>query len=138
MKYSGRCLCGEVRYETDADSVFMGNCHCADCQRASGGPFAPVMMFPVGTVAVVGTPKYFLSRGDSGSVIDRGFCQACGSQLFVKLEALPGLLGVRPGSLDVPSLFQPSLDFYVSSATSCNHMDPAIPKRPLSPRGPDA
>ena len=135
MKYSGGCLCGDVRYEIEADSVFMGNCHCADCQRASGGPFAPVMMFPTDAVAVAGTPRFFSSKGDSGSEIERGFCQTCGSQLFVKLEALPALFGIRPGSLDEPARFQPTLDFYVSSAQSWNHMDPAIPKKPLSPRG---
>ncbi len=135
MKYSGGCLCGEVRYATDADAAFSGNCHCLDCQRVSGGPYAPVMMFPVGAVTITGEPRYFVSKGDSGSMIERGFCQNCGSQLFLKLEAIPGLFGVRPGSLDDPSLFQPGMDFYVSSAQPWDHMDPALPKRPLSPRG---
>ena len=135
MKYSGGCLCGDVRYMTDADSVFSGNCHCTDCQRASGGPYAPVMMFPADTVSITGSAKYFVSKGDSGNVIERGFCQNCGSQLFVRLEAIPGMLGVRPGSLDVASHFQPSLDFFASSAQPWDHMDPGLPKRPLSPRG---
>jgi hypothetical protein len=135
MKYSGGCLCGAVRYATDADAAFSGNCHCLDCQRVSGGPYAPVMMFPVGAVIIAGEPRYFVSKGDSGSVIERGFCQHCGAQLFLKLEAIPGLFGVRPGSLDDPSQFRPAMDFYVSSAQPWDHMDPALPKRPLSPRG---
>jgi hypothetical protein len=135
MKYSGRCLCGGVHYATDAEAAFSGNCHCTDCQRASGGAYAPVLMLPVGTVNITGTPRYFTSTGDSGNALERGFCQRCGSQLFVRLAALPGLFGVRPGSLDDPSLFRPSLDFHVSSAQPWDHMDPDVPKRPLSPRG---
>lgn len=135
MKLEGGCLCGDVRYTTDADPVFSGNCHCTDCQRASGGPYAPVMMFPLGTVNITGSAKYFASKGDSGNVIERGFCQNCGSQLFLKLAAIPGMLGIRPGSLDVPSNFEPSLDFFVASAQPWDHMDPDLPKRQLSPRG---
>ena len=97
-------------------------------------PMLP-MKFPVGTVVITGTPKYFTSTGDSGNVIERGFCQRSGSQLFLKLAVIPGLFGDRPGSLDDPSLFQPSLDFYVSSAQPWDHMDPDLPKLPLSPRG---
>jgi hypothetical protein len=135
MKYSGGCLCGDVCYTTAADSVFSGNCHCTDCQRASGGPYGPVMLFPAATVAITGSAKYFVSKGDSGNRIERGFCQNCGSQLFVRLGAIPDMLGVRPGSLDRASHFQPSLDFYVSSAQPWDHMDPDLPKQPRSPRG---
>ena len=36
MMYSGGCLCGKLRYATDAGVAFGGNCHCRDCQRATG------------------------------------------------------------------------------------------------------
>ncbi|MGE5302839.1 MAG: hypothetical protein ACM3TN_05890 [Alphaproteobacteria bacterium] len=32
--FTGGCLCGAVRYECSADALFMGNCHCRDCQKA--------------------------------------------------------------------------------------------------------
>ena len=44
-KYAGGCLCGAVRYATNAEPVFAGNCHCKDCQRSSGGAFVPAMLF---------------------------------------------------------------------------------------------
>jgi hypothetical protein len=39
----GGCMCGAVRYECTATPMFMGNCHCRDCQRASGGTYAPAI-----------------------------------------------------------------------------------------------
>ena len=42
----GACLCGAVRYECMAEPVFSLNCHCLDCQRASGSAYLPVLMVP--------------------------------------------------------------------------------------------
>src|ERR1700704_5213854 len=86
-KYSGRCLCGEINYSTDAEPLFTGNCHCKDCQRSSGSAFIPAMLFPEKNVSINGEVKYFESTSDSGSVHRRGFCQNCGSQLFAKFSA---------------------------------------------------
>jgi hypothetical protein len=39
--FSGGCACGALRYECEMDPVFSWNCHCRDCQRASGGIPSP-------------------------------------------------------------------------------------------------
>ena len=101
MQYTGGCLCGKIRYATDADPVFCGNCHCKDCQRTSGGPFIPAMVFPKAAFAITGSPKYFTSTADSGRTIGRGFCPDCGSQLFSQLEFMPDMIAVKAGTLDV-------------------------------------
>jgi hypothetical protein len=49
---TGGCACGAVRYEYSADPVFMGNCHCRDCQRTTGSAY----------VAAVRTEPYRLGR----------------------------------------------------------------------------
>jgi hypothetical protein len=40
QKLSGGCACSAIRYECDADPVIMMNCHCRDCQKASGSAYA--------------------------------------------------------------------------------------------------
>lgn len=125
---SGACLCGHVRYTTSATPVFSGNCHCRDCQRASGAAYAPTWLVPEQAVTVSGAVKYHESRADSGNKVYRGFCPNCGSQLFGRLELMPGMLGIRAGSLDDPSAFAPALDFYTASAAPWDHMNPALPK----------
>ncbi|HUN94457.1 MAG TPA: GFA family protein [Burkholderiaceae bacterium] len=134
--FSGRCLCGAVRYATDVDPVYSGNCHCRDCQRSSGSAFTPAMMFPEAAVTVTGAARYYRTNADSGRWIERGFCPTCGSQLFARLEAMPGVLGIRAGTLDDGSRFEPKLNFFVASAQPWDAMDPALPKAPGQPMAP--
>ena len=132
-KFSGRCLCGNIQFVCAGDPVFSGNCHCKDCQRSSGSAFTPAMIFPEAAVEITGQLRYFKSQSDSGRFIERGFCPTCGSQLFARLEAMPGMLGLRAGTLDDASAYRPALNFYVASAQPWDHMDPALPKFPKMP-----
>jgi hypothetical protein len=78
LKYSGRCLCGEISYSVDAEPLFTGNCHCKDCQKSSGSAFIPAMLFLEKSVSILGEAKYFESTSDSGSIHKRSFCSNCG------------------------------------------------------------
>ncbi len=37
MKLVGRCYCGSLRYNVNAEPVFQGLCHCRECRYISGG-----------------------------------------------------------------------------------------------------
>lgn len=130
----GGCLCGAIRYETAGDAVFMGNCHCRDCQKSSGGAFTPAIFMPESAVKIVGEAKFYDSMADSGKKVSRGFCPQCGSQLFVKSERYLGLIGLRAGTLDDPSQFKPRVDIFTSSAAHWDCMDPDLPKFQREPR----
>ena len=82
-KLSGRCACGAVSYECEADPVMMFNCHCRDCQRASGTAYAAIVIVLKANVRMRGEPRYHKVVGNAGSGIERGFCGACGSQLLL-------------------------------------------------------
>ncbi len=133
-KYSGRCLCGEISYSVNADPLFTGNCHCKDCQRTSGSAFTPAMIFPEKDVAIIGEARYFESTSDSGNIHKRGFCSNCGSQLFAQFSAMPGMLGIKAGTLDQSSHYVPQLDFHVASAAPWGFMNPELPKKAGSVR----
>lgn len=124
MKMTGSCLCGAVQYESSAAPVVAGNCHCKDCQKASGSAYAPTLFVPENTLSIRGEVRFFESRGDSGGMVQRGFCPQCGSQLFGKTETLPGLIAIRAGTLDDTSLYQPHVDLYVGSAARWDHIAP--------------
>jgi hypothetical protein len=91
------------------------------------------MFFPESAVTVTGATNSFRSLGDSGKSIERFFCPNCGSPVVTKLEALPGMVGIKAGTLDDPSLYKPAADIYVASASHWNHMDPQLPKFAKTP-----
>ncbi len=131
--FTGGCLCKAVRFEAIAEPLFSGNCHCRDCQQATGSAYMPVIGFPEAAVAVSGEVKYYTRRGDSGASASEGFCPECGARLFAHADALAGIFLVQASALDDPSLYKPQLDMYTASALPWDHMDPDLPKFPGMP-----
>lgn len=132
-KIAGRCLCGTVGFEIEGNPVFSANCHCRDCQRATGSAYMPVIGFPQSAVTVTGEVTYFERRGDSGKGASEGFCPRCGARLFARADVLDGIILVQAGNLDDPSVFKPQFDMYAASAQVWDCMDPALPKYPQMP-----
>ena len=131
---NGGCQCGAVRYECNTEPLFMGNCHCRDCQRATGGAYAPAMGVPAETLKVRGEVKYYDIHLDSGGTSSRGFCPTCGARLFGKSSATPTIIALYAGSLDEPSVFQPAGDIFTSSAQPWDYMNPDLPKFTRQPK----
>jgi hypothetical protein len=112
----GRCLCGKVSYSADADPVFVGVCHCTDCQHFTGSAFATVMALPAPALKVTGTLTTFTKCGDTGKPIHRRFCPECGSGVVDEADALPGVVMVNVGTLDDPTWIKPQSEVYCDSA----------------------
>lgn len=129
----GGCLCGAVRFSFDAAPVFSANCHCRDCQRATGSGYMPVMALPGDQVRIDGDVTWFTRRADSGLSAEEAFCPRCGARLFARAAALPGILLVQAGNLDDPTVFAPQFDMYTASAQPWDVMDPRLPKHPRMP-----
>tara|TARA_A100001037_G_scaffold39241_1_gene30411 strand:- start:1717 stop:2103 length:387 start_codon:yes stop_codon:yes gene_type:complete len=112
----------------------MGNCHCRDCQRATGSAyFAAVLIRAEEFFLIKGKPNWFETIADKGHPMRRAFCTSCGSPLFLENGARPGGKVLYAGSLDNPEWYKPSRDIYVSSAQPWDIMDPALPKDELMP-----
>jgi len=132
--FTGGCMCGAIRYECEAEPIAMGNCHCRDCQRATGSGFAAAVLVPISAVKISGEVKYHEVTGDSGAIVRRGFCSNCGARLFGQPAAAPDILDIMAGSLDDPSWFRPQADIYVASAQPWDYMNPNLPKFPKMPQ----
>jgi hypothetical protein len=131
--FSGGCACGAIRYECTAEPAISLNCHCRDCQRASGSAFAPIRRVPTDTLKIIGTPKWYEGTGGSGAKVRRGFCPECGSYLFALTLFQPERISVTAASLDEPSAFRPDADCYTASAQPWDYMNPELPKYPRMP-----
>lgn len=132
---TGGCLCGAIRYSINAEPVMSGACHCRDCQYASGGSAAFVMIFPKSAVRLTkGTPRSYSSLAESGNRVRRSLCESCGTPLFGENEStFAGFVAVRVGSLDDPSVFRPIGHAWTSSAQPWHSIDPALPKWEKNP-----
>jgi hypothetical protein len=133
---TGGCACGAVRYAAAGPPRLMLKCHCRDCQRASGAGHIAVMMLPREAVALQGELRVYVTTGDAGHRVERGFCPSCGSPVLNRLERLPGFVGLLAGSLDEPALFRPAADIFTASAQPWDALAPDTAKheRGLPPR----
>jgi hypothetical protein len=128
---TGGCACDAIRYECTAEPFIMLNCHCRDCQRASGGAFASGALVPQDSFKFTkGEPRYYLTLSDAGGRHKRGFCPQCGSRLTAaeNPEANKGFIGIAAASLDDPSWFKPEMDIWTADAQPWDQMDPKLPK----------
>ncbi len=133
--FAGGCACGAIRYDCAADPLYMGNCHCRDCQRATGSAyFAAVGVAKTAFRLLAGMPKYYEKQADSGHTMRRAFCPECGSPVFLTNAARPELVVLYAASLDDPSWVRPARDIYTASAQPWDAMDPALPKFPQMPQ----
>jgi hypothetical protein len=134
LSFQGGCACGTIRYECTETPLAMFNCHCRDCQRASGGAFVTVVLVNESALRILqGRPKIHRAVGEAGRWTDRSFCADCGTPLFAKGEVAPSYISIKPGSLDDASWFKPTIDTWAPSAPSWLHLDPALPKANKTP-----
>jgi hypothetical protein len=127
MAVSGGCLCGAVRYEIDAAPITGRVCWCRVCQRIGAGSGTVNVCFARAATRIEGELRDYVSVADSGNVMHRRFCPACGVHLFSESEALPHLIFVRAGTLNDPEIGRPLASIWVSQAPSWACIDHRLP-----------
>ena len=96
---SGRCECGKVRYEVDAEISDFSHCHCSQCRRLHGAAFTSF-----GGIAR-DRFRYLSGEADlacyaSSDTTDRIFCAVCGSNILVDYKPEPDVLYITLGTVD--------------------------------------
>jgi hypothetical protein len=81
-RYTGGCLCGQVRYEAEGEPLYAGLCYCTDCQKASGSGFIPFMGFASSAVRFNGRTLQYTTKAANGGDAVRNSCPICGSLVF--------------------------------------------------------
>ncbi|MGE0415653.1 MAG: GFA family protein [Acetobacteraceae bacterium] len=115
MPLNGGCLCGKVRYTITADPVFVGICHCTNCQKQSGAAFSVNVGVRAESLDLTGTLQTYVDHGDSGREVLRRFCPNCGSPVITDAAAYPGIHIVKAGTLDDPGQVRPGRQIFCAS-----------------------
>ena len=116
-KISGSCLCGSVRYSSQAEPVLVALCHCPNCQKQTGTSFSIIVAVPAGTLEFASAePSVYEDVGISGMPVHRHFCSNCGSPIYSDVESTPDLQYVKAGTLDDTSWLQPTMSIWCDTA----------------------
>ncbi|MCP5145881.1 MAG: GFA family protein [Gammaproteobacteria bacterium] len=128
-RLDGGCLCGAIRYRLNGPFLFVSQCCCKDCQKATGTGHTTIIGVPGPQLQILaGTPKTYTSRGDSGGDVVRHFCAECAGRLYTS-GTLPGeIVMIQAGSLDEPWQITPESVIYVKDALPWDKFDPALPR----------
>lgn len=132
---TGGCLCGAIRYESSADPMMAGHCHCVDCRKTSGTGHGTHVFFPGPAVTITGTVTTYERATDSGNTVTRAFCPTCGNPIHSANSSMAEAMVIRASSLDDPEIAKPQMVVYASRAPSWDHVDPALPSFPEMPEG---
>lgn len=108
--HQGGCLCGAVRYATNAEPLRVTYCHCKFCQRATGSAYLVEPIFQESDFEIVsGKPStYIHTSSGSGKQVIINFCSACGTKLFFEFERFAEIVGLFGGTFDDPNWFERS------------------------------
>lgn len=96
LSVTGGCLCAEVSYRVTGPLRPVVACHCGQCRRSSGHHVAATSA-PRDKVEIEGEVRWYRSSAEAR----RGFCPACGSNLF--WDGGGERLSIFAGTLDGPT-----------------------------------
>ncbi len=129
MALKGRCLCGGVQYEVDAEPVAVGTCHCTRCQRQSGGTSMIGVVIPQGSLRFVAGEDLVKTFSEE-TFADRHFCSNCGSAIYGSTE---NLTFVTAGGLDHDSGIESQFHMMVGFKAPWDHIHDELPQFPEYP-----
>ena len=100
-RFTGGCLCGNVRIVASGLPYRIGLCHCLDCRKHHGALFHASAVFPQDAVTIEGETREYAGRF---------FCPRCGSSVFGRRA---DEIEVNLGSLDAPDQLMPTYESWI-------------------------
>src|SRR5438874_517475 len=100
-RFTGGCLCGNVRIAASGRPYRVGLCHCLDCRKHHGALFSASAVFPQDAVTIDGETRDYAGRF---------FCPRCGSSVFARTG---DEIEVNLGSLDAPDQLMPTYESWI-------------------------
>lgn len=101
------CLCGALTVSVTAPPHRVHACTCLDCQRRSGSAFSYTAFFPDSSATITGEARSFRRIADAGRWHEANFCPTCGCTVFIRMEAMPGVVAIPAGCFAAPDFTKP-------------------------------
>jgi len=131
-KIQGSCLCGNIRYSSEAEPEMTVVCHCEHCQRQTGTAFSILVGIPSDSLQFENDESLaeFLDQGETGGAVHRKFCRNCGSPIVSLVESVPDVSFIKAGTLDDKSWLEPTMHLWCDTAQPWVDIDDAVVKIP--------
>ena len=114
--HEGGCFCGVIRYRLTDTPLFVHGCHCRDCQKQTGGPFAVNALIERSCVELVsGEPVRTEMATGSGRPHDIHRCPDCQTALWSDYGRREVLVFLRAMTLDTPESCPPDVHIFTRS-----------------------
>lgn len=123
---TGHCLCGGVRYKASAVRREIIQCHCEMCRRQTGGLW---MATHVVRSEITIEDDDCLMWYQSSPHAKRGFCNKCGSSLFIDNDERP-TMGIGAGSVDQPSGLELAVHIFADDAADYDVIEDGLRRVP--------
>lgn len=124
---TGRCLCGDVRFEATPPFLRCVTCHCESCRRATSSPMAAYFGVEDGQWRWSGAePRRF----NSSPSVERSFCGRCGSPLTFRSTraGFSGVIHFYTACLEDQEALEPSSHFFHAERLSWLRLDDEMPR----------
>lgn len=99
MSFTGRCLCGAVRYQINRQHLNAMHCHCRMCQQVHGGAYSTHLVVRTEQLEWL-AGRESLTAYESSKDAYREFCPGCGSQMLIHGQTGDATLAIPAGTLD--------------------------------------
>jgi hypothetical protein len=109
------CQCRAFRAVTTAEPVYVGICHCTECQRRSGVPLTCNAYFLKSDVQLEGEYKTYSRDCPDGRKLHNHFCPTCGATVCWTADLRPDQYGIAIGAFNDPSFPKPSASIWEDS-----------------------
>lgn len=130
----GGCQCGAVRYRLKGAPLGVYACHCKDCQRFSGTTHTLSMVVKAADAELIaGALVGFDKAADSGRTVRMLGCGQCGTKIWNEPLSSPGMLILKPGTLDDASWARPIGNIWTDRALPWVEIDWSQPHFPGQP-----
>lgn len=126
-RLEGGCACGAVRYRLTRPPMRVHACHCHNCQRQTGGPFAINAIIETAAVRLLkGRPEAVpVPRAHAPHDVYR--CRKCRVAVWSDYGRRPGLRFVRAGTLDDPAALEPDVHIYTRAKAPWLRLPKGVP-----------
>ena len=131
---TGSCQCKQVQYSVQQAPSVTVVCHCIDCQKLSAGAFSMTMIMSRENLQITtGELEVFDRPAASGNTARCYFCKVCGNRIYHENPDKPGMIRLKPGTLDNTDVIKPDMHVWTSSAQKWVRLPDDLPCHETQP-----